>query len=274
MTDEEKKTVSEETVNGAAEDSEAETSIVVDGKDDQPKHEELRRRILAMRDKSESDAWELGILLEEAYTNDLYRTWGFDSWTEYVEQELDIHRRKAQYLVKLQKWFATMTPGIQKWVRELGWTKARMIMGVVDRSNATEWRHRVEGKTVEQIKAMVSASRDGGSGMEVDEGGSSEPVEKARRRSFSLFPDQDEIVTKALEKAAEVAESDKEGHLLAQICMDFLANATDMFSRDDLLGSIERNLGLRILAMVPNEDPEKEDDIVYGHEYLSREEDE
>lgn len=248
-------------------------SLVVPGKEDTCDHEDVRRKILALRDRSESDAWELGVVLEEAYTNDLYRSWGFDSWKEYVEQELDIHIRKAQYLVKIQKWFTRMTPAIQKWVRELGWTKARMLMPVVDQSNAAEWRNRVAGKTVEQIKKMVSADRDGSSepGSDTGDGGDGEIQEKARRRSFSLFPDQDEIVTKAIEKASEVADSDKEGHLVTLICVDYLANSTDVFSRDEFLKSIEKNLGLRIIAMVPSEE-EEQDKIVYGYDYLHSEE--
>lgn len=236
------------------------------------KHEEVRRQALALRDKSESSSWELGMVLEEIYKGDLYRDWGFDSWTEYVEQELDVHIRKAQFLVRLQAWFGTMTPAIQKWIKELGWTKARTLMHVVDKTNAAEWRKRVEGKSVVQIEKMIKADREsaqtssGGGG----EDGGEEPVEKARKRSFSVFPEQDEIVTKAIEKASEVAESDKEGNLITLICMDYLANQVDTFTRDDFLKSIEKNLGIKIVALVPRENKDEPDDIVYGSEYFDK----
>lgn len=248
-----------------AKDEKKETGLAIP---EDCEHGDLRRQILALRDKSESSAWELGVVLEEAYSNDRYRSWGFDSWTEYVEQELDINLRKAQYLVKLQKWFATMTPAIQKWIMDLGWTKARMLMHVVDKTNAAEWKNRVTGKTVAEIEEMLKANRDSVSS---EGGGSDDSSEKARRRSFALFPDQDEIVTKALEKASEIAESEKEGHLLSLICMDYIANATDIFTRDDFLKGIERNLGLKILAMVPTGKEGEQDDIVYGYDYLHRE---
>jgi hypothetical protein len=239
-------------------------------------YEEVRKKVLECRDKSEQNYWEFGTYLEEVYRGDLYRSWGFDSWTSYVKEELDFDIRTIQYLVKLQKWFGTVSPKVQKWARSIGWTKARMLMHVVNDANATEWKNRVSGKTVAQIAEMLDAEKnklesgegDGEGGGEGDgEGG--EVPERARKRSFSLFPSQDETVTSALEKAKEIAQSDKEGHLITLICTEFLANNTATMTRDDLLKSIEKNIGVKIIAMVPSESEDKQDDIVYGYDYLN-----
>lgn len=239
-------------------------------------YDDVRKKVIECRDKSEQNYWEFGTYLEEVYRNDLYRSWGFDSWTSYVKEELDFDIRTIQYLVKLQKWFSTVSPKVQQWARSIGWTKARMLMHVVNDANATEWRNRIVGKTVAQISEMLDAEKSkldsGEGGVEGDgEGGGEggEAPERARKRSFSLFPSQDELVTNAIEKAKEIAQSDKEGHLITLICTEFLANNTSTMTRDDLLRSIEKNIGIKIIAMVPSDSDEKQDDIVYGYDYLN-----
>lgn len=261
--------------NGVA--KEKNDKIVVAG--EEVEHDEVRKKVLELRDKAESNYWEFGVWLEEVYRGDLYRHWGFDGWVEYVKQELDFDIRTIQYLVKLQRWFGTVSPKVQKWARGIGWTKARMLMHVVTDANAAEWKNRVAGKTVAQIAEMLDAEKrslDGASGEGGGEGGGDgeggEIPERVRKRAFSLFPSQDELVTNAIEKAKEIAQSDKEGHLLTLICTEYLASNTATFSRDDFLKSIEKNLGIKIIAMVPNENPEQQDDIVYGHVYLNGEE--
>ena len=56
----------------------------------------------------------------------------------------DFQPRKAQYLVSIQEWFGRMKPEIQGWIREMGWTKAKELVGVVTNDNAEEWQNRFE----------------------------------------------------------------------------------------------------------------------------------
>jgi hypothetical protein len=262
-----------------------ENGIVVNGKTEEAvvapgelEHAEIRKRVRDLKDRAQENYWALSIELVQVYDGDLYRSWGFDSWIQYVQEELDIDKRTAQYLVKVQKWLDRMTPQIRDWAKSLGWTKARMIMHVVDKSNATEWKHRLDGKTVKQIQDILDAEKEpsaepGGVGGEPgDPGVGGETVERTRKRSFALYSEQDELVTKALNKAKEEAQSEREGNLLTLICTDYLANNTDIFSRDDYLKMVEKNLGIRIVAMQPNDDPDVQDPIVYGHDYLNEEE--
>jgi len=233
--------------------------------DDTEQYVELRRSILAKRAKADENYWDLGVDLAEAYNHDCYRAWGFDSWKEYVEQEVDIHIRKAQYLVKLQEWFETMTPAIQKWMRELGWTKARMLMHVVTQENATEWKNRIEGKTVAEIEEMLKSDKgEEGSGEGSD---SSSAAETTSKLSFSLFPGQRETVEDALRKAGELAESDKQGNLLTLICTEYLATNTNNQSTEDYLNHVQKSTGLKIVAV-----RESDDTIVFGGDYIDAQE--
>lgn len=242
---------------------------LVDGEntgDGVDEHSDLRRTILSLREKADEDYWALGIALCEAYDKSYYRGWGFDSWKEYVEQELDIHLRKAQYLVKLQEWFSSMTPAIQKWMRSLGWTKARMLMSVVTQENAQEWKRMVEGKTVMQIEAMLSASRETG-----DSGGTGDGVEAAAQSKTlsikGMHPEMLDLWERACAHAMEVGETEKPCQALNLICIDYLASTTNILTKEDQLKKMEKQLGLKLIAI-----REEDDAVVYGGDYLDAQE--
>jgi hypothetical protein len=234
------------------------------------KNAEVRQAVRDLRDNVEQKYWELGERMQEVYRGDMYRDWGFDSWKEYVDEELGFGMRKARYLVQLHEWFGTLPSSIQKWVRELGWTKARLLMGCVTKENAAEWRKRVEGKTVSQIEDMLKLDRQGDDENSDDGEGVAKKPEKAAKRSFMLFPEQDDMVKQALDKAKELAESDKDGHALTLICQEYLATNTNTFAKEDFLKNMERILGLKIVALKINENGE--DDIIYGGDYMEDDE--
>ena len=233
-------------------------------------HDDVRRQVLSLRDKTDEDYWSLSVVLREVHDNDYYREWGFDSWKEYVEQEVDIHIRKAQYLVKLQSWFDGMTPAIQKWIRALGWTKARMLMHVVTQENAQDWKNRVADKTVSEIKEMLEGDKDSeGEDGAVSESGSSEtPDDKSHKFKATLMGTQWETVQSALEKAKEAGETDKDGQALSLICVDYLATNTNILTRTDMMEQYEKIWGVKLIAVELSTEDGEEDLIVFGGDYL------
>ena len=229
-------------------------------------HADKRRDVLSMRDKADEDYWALSVALSEVYEGDYYRSWGFDSWREYVEQEVDIHIRKAQFLVSLQAWFGKMTPNIRDWMKRMGWTKARMLMHVVTQENAMEWKERVEGKTVAEIEAMLKAVREEDvDGEDVD--GNAEGAEHNEQSKTltikGMFPEMMDVWERASIHAAEVGETDKPGQMLNLICIDYLATNTAISDKSDYLRQIEKTLGIKIIALHP-----ENDSIIFGSEYI------
>jgi len=173
-----------------------------------------------------------------------------------------MHIRKAQYLVQLQKWFATLPPNIQQWIRGLGWGKAKILMRVVTVENAAEWRKKIEGKTLHQIEEMLKEAKQVTTG----DGGSTEADDsKPKKMSFSLFKAQYDNVETALEKAKDMAESDKPGHLLDLICTEFLATNAGNMTVEDYLGAVERIIGCKVIAY-----NEETDEVDYGAELVDR----
>lgn len=245
---------------------------------DEPKqggNEELRQQILDLKVKVEEDYWDLSVAMHKVYSKSLFMEWGFQAWRDYVEKELDFKIRKAQYLVGIQEWFGAMAPNVQEWVRKLGWTKARMLISVVNNDNAESWRKRLEGKSAVEVLEEIQRGKGPSAGDGDDNtdnsfaaspgtGTAPAPIdEKPKKRSFSLFSAQDENVAAALEHAKKAAESDKDGHALDLICTDYLATNIPIASREDYLAKVEKHIGLRLVAF----DAEK-NAVVYGLELL------
>ena len=112
---------------------------------------DIREAVKDARRKTEESYWDFSVLLHGVYENSYYVGWGYKSWTEYIELELDMQKRKAQYLVSIQEWFRRMSPSVQEWVVQLGWTKAKELVGVVTNDNADHWKSLLEGKSYREM---------------------------------------------------------------------------------------------------------------------------
>lgn len=210
---------------------------------------EVRQRVKDLRSKVEEDNWELSAAIHVVYANSYYTAWGFQSFREYVEQELDFQMRKAQYLVAIQDWFGKMKPSVQKWIREMGWTKAKELVGVITEENAAEWKKKLAGKSYKELMSVLKSDESGGDEGDTGESGSgTDDDERPTMKRFSLFPAQAENVENALAKAKEMAKSEKDGHCLDMICVDFLATNGSIGELDDYLKKIEKITGIKLVA--------------------------
>jgi len=106
---------------------------------------------------------QLGELLFHVVTKKLYRRIGkgYETFKEYVEEELDYSFRSAQYLAAIYWWFSVQLaarPDLAERVETLGWTKARELIGIVDVDNADEWFELASKSTkTELIRAKRAA---------------------------------------------------------------------------------------------------------------------
>lgn len=226
-------------------------------------HADIRRRVIELKSQVEDSYWELSKIMHGIYHESLYIDWGYKNWKEYVAGELDFGDRKATYLVNIQDWFGKMHPSVQSWVKDIGWSKSKELVGRVNNDNAAEWKSRIEGLSVSGIVALIRELNK-----EVDDDGSEESdssitVEKTAKKTFALFPLQMENVDNALEAASELAESDKDGHLLDLICTSFLAQNAGVKSTAEYLADVERSIGVKLIAYDKDADT-----IVYGNDTL------
>lgn len=241
-----------------------ELANVVDFNDEELDH--LRQSIIVLKEEIEDSSWNLGMKLFEVHSTSAYMEWGFKNWKDYVEGELHFGLRKANYLVQIAAWFRDLSPSVRGWVEKLGWSKAKELVGVVTNENAAEWKKKVKDKSVNDIHGMLNAERlsQESNDEKVNVNKASDGGEKATRKAFSLFPEQLSNVERAMGKAAEMSLSDKDGHNLDMVCVEFLASHAAIDNVSDYLILVQNVVGLKLIAVKPGNEGVADGEIVFG----------
>lgn len=221
-------------------------------------HDDLRLEVIEAKNNVEGAYWRLATALFNVWNENAYEDWGYTSFPDYVDNELSMQRRKAQYLVAIAGWFGDQSESVQAWVKELGWTKARELVGVVDESNAEEWRDVAESSSLRELTTAVKEAKS--ESVETD---APSILDKPKRKNFALFEDQMTNVSTALAKAMTLAGTEKEGHALDLICTEYLSQNSGLSTLNEYLNRIEQVIGFKVVAfdMTGNE-------VVYGSETL------
>lgn len=224
-----------------------ENLVVAEGDELSNEHAEIRRQALSLRDRSANAYWDISVVLHQIFHESLYHGWGFESFQEYVEKELDWCLAKGKQLVNLQDWFDKISDErIKKWMQSLGYAKARILKNVVTLENADEWRNRVDGKTLVEIQAMLRDARE----EDVDTSGDGEEnsVEKASNFTVKVFPKQRENLVRAFDLGKDISGSEKDGHVADLIATEFLSTHNGIDNVQEYLRSVERICGVNIIA--------------------------
>ena len=244
-------------------------SLVVDGS--QPAHEsqaeEIRKKLVWYSTEISQTYFDFAKLLQKAFETRMYEGWGHPTWKDFVESELHISLRKAQYLQRIHHWFVTVLKddSVIERVRHLGWTKVGRLVGVVDEENVDEWVERAEQMTVSQLEDYIRQLRKGG-----EPGGDGQ--EDAKTLTFKLYPGQHENVEEALELAGRITnagDQPKRGHLLDLICTTFRTDHVFQTKPGDkLLKHYLTKLGA--IADVTLIATERSGEIIVGQKFLKR----
>ena len=215
---------------------------------------------MCIRDRNnvEGAYWRLATALFNVWNENAYEDWGYTSFPDYVDNELSMQRRKAQYLVAIAGWFGDQSESVQQWVKELGWTKARELVGIVDETNADEWRDVAESSSLRELTTAVKEAKS-----EMTEDETPSVLIKPKHKSFALFEDQMGNVNSALDKAKTLANSTKDGHALDLICTEYLSQNSGLDTLNDYLNRIEQVIGYKVVAFDLNGN-----EVVYGSETL------
>ena len=221
--------------------------------------EKIRERIKSRVTGIQEGFWDLSVDLHTVWQGALYTLWGHGSFNDYAENELGYKPRSAAYLVTIQDYFGKLSPDIQSWVKGLGWSKAKELVGHIDEANWKSMRDALDGKSVTQIIAFL---KGGSKGKAEKSSGSEAEAETTQRKAFALFPAQAANVDKALSLAKEQANTDKDGHALDLICTSFLAQGGGDVS--EILARLEKTSGLRFVAFDPAADA-----VVFGEDLLT-----
>lgn len=226
-------------------------AIEIDGQEF--KDGDVRRMILEQIQKTDQALREIAKLLFAVYQRSLFTRWGFKNFQEYVEADLGFKYRKANYLVNIWSWY---TENVHRedimdaiW-NEVGWSKAKELVGVINDENADHWLARARElnavQLAEEARKYLKLQAGDGDGDSSSGGG-----DEFKTMSFKLTTDQKANVEEAVELASKMSGSEKKGHNVDLISTNFIANNADSLARDalDFLSTIEKQYGISLLAV-------------------------
>ena len=194
-------------------------------------------RDFAIKTKSMEGCLHLvqGEALYEVMSNKYWEEWGFDSFDDYVEGEMEFKKRKAEYLISIYKTYVVDLGLPQEQLANLEWTKARELLKVIKpkgedtipAKQALRMIEQMSGKSLSQVKEWV-AKIQGKTAAKASEGSTEvDDSETSVKLSAILKGDQVDNVHNALEVAKQITGSEALGNLLDLICTDFLAGQSD-----------------------------------------------
>jgi hypothetical protein len=187
----------------------------------------------------------------------------YNSFEEFIESELGIKKRTAQYWMALYRTFVLKLNLPQEVLKTLEWSKAIQLLPVITPDNATELLDLIGVMTVSQVSRMVRNLKSGGSSMTPADAaaagsgtvgvvaaasGDTAPVvtgvsivdtasgkEEFHKLVFNLTADQLSNVKAGLAAAQTMTGSDKPGAQLDFIFTDFLGGAVGVGTTGALL---------------------------------------
>jgi len=205
--------------------------------------ESLRTEVADLVNHVDETYYELGGKLSAIARQDIYSAWDspdggkFKTFEEYVEKELGFAKRKAYYLIQIHD-KATELGITEAQLSTVGWTKGREILRYVENDgDFIVWADRARTMTVSKLQEMLKLDFEGkvtpkkGTDDEGNKTIENEDGEVFHILEVPLAEAQYENVKPALERAKEIAGSDKLGHIIDMICLDFLshnASLTDL----------------------------------------------
>jgi hypothetical protein len=124
---------------------------------------EAHRRILVAQARYNESYIEMAEWMYRMSSEKLYRCIGpgYSTIADYVEKELDMSPRKAEHLASFWWWYAVeqkADPTLMAFAREAGWTKARMLVRVVDVTNVGEWSDVAKRMSSRELEALARLS--------------------------------------------------------------------------------------------------------------------
>jgi len=170
----------------------------------------IKDKLLELQGKLNENYKEVADLLYEIWTNRYYDFYGYKSFYNFIDTELDIKPRKASYLVQLKKKFLKL--GIT-WddVNGIGWRKLACIVPVINRENWKEWVADARKMSLRELSEKVKGEND--------------KEKETKHRMYFVFDDDEfEIVETVLEEGKHIYNLDNNSKVLKNILYEWYQN--------------------------------------------------
>ncbi len=226
--------------------------------DDSP--DSLRVRIPAVKDHAERCYLQLARDLWMVNTRQHYKSWGFESFDDYVT-DLGIPPDRARRLRQL--WSRLISTGVRpSSLSGVSFSNARLLVNVINKDNAETWIEKSKTLSYRELQHEVEAALPPPPPIPPPADGS-QPVllqpgqiqsQKTVKRVYYLMPDQATVVDEAITEAATISSNPSESANLANVATAFLAQRVVGENKSDaenrltfLLRHLERVFGGKLL---------------------------
>jgi hypothetical protein len=172
---------------------------------------DYRQRILEVRDEMETNQLALSELLHQVQKESLFVSFGYPSFQEFIEKEVQIGIKHASNLVQTWDYFGKLCVEAQTIIKKLGPTKAQHLVGHLTNENFVELEPWLRSNpTVQEIalKFKPDSKLAKGSGTKNEDG--------TVRVSFNLLPEEKDVISKGVAVERE-GGAVAEGTALARI---------------------------------------------------------
>lgn len=172
--------------------------------------EKKRDKIKSLLQDIDGNWFDLSLELYDTYSSKFYIAWGFESFRDFVELDLQLEYRIAMYRVKMAK--AISLYEIEKeQVIDIGWTKFKELLPYLsENEKKNEKLFELARKlTVKELQAKLKKK--------------SNAKKESIRLSFSFNPEQYELVEEALELGKETFGIEDKNRILEAIISEWLS---------------------------------------------------
>lgn len=195
----------------------------------------------------------------------LYKGWGHDRFGDYIEIELGVSLRKAEYLVQIWDYYVEKIGGGSKrildQVKSLGLTKLKECINVITEDNALKVMDKVQGLSVRKVAEIrkeiaicdhLDKPADDQTALQDSDEYDDIKSDIQHRMSFKLYPDQFKSVADALDLAGSIGNSKCKNTQLRYVSEEFLStHASDSVEdiKVDACAKFEKKYGVLIMAV-------------------------
>ena len=210
-----------------------------------------------LTDKIEQTFWVLGGVLSVIRRRKSFQSLldedekplytGKRGFANFVEQELDLHYRRALYYAEIHEAFAPL--GIdEERILALGWSKLKTLSRVVNAKNVSKWLEKAESSNRDSLEAEVTTSLQ-----KVSKGETSEHTPTTvKRTSFKFVQHEAQAATtlEALEAAKTIIGKDDNNEAFAHIVNEwFSLQGASKMPVETAIAALENAYG--VAALVP-----------------------
>lgn len=185
----------------------------------------VRDQIIQACEKIEESYINLADLLREAWEGAYFAKWGYDSFEEYVVDEVGLSYHKARYYVKIA---AAVKKLNIPWadIHGIGWTKMRLIAPIMTEENVAQWLEKAQNLTYDKLGEEVTDFK------EIEGLIRKKSEDKPIKITLKLNKDSAEIFLNAVKKAQTIIDTESTEMALEHILYEWFMD------RDDTLESV------------------------------------